>query len=50
MPPDRVYRQNIEQLEKVRREWELEHRAACEVSLPGGAPASRLQRGGTSTR
>ncbi|KAI5941644.1 Proline-serine-threonine phosphatase-interacting protein 1 [Manis javanica] len=28
---DRVYRQNIEQLEKVRREWELEHRAACEA-------------------
>ncbi|KAI5163843.1 proline-serine-threonine phosphatase-interacting protein 1 [Manis pentadactyla] len=28
---ERVYRQNIEQLEKVRREWELEHRAACEA-------------------
>ncbi|XP_064336750.1 proline-serine-threonine phosphatase-interacting protein 1 isoform X3 [Camelus dromedarius] len=28
---ERVYRQNIEQLEKVRGEWEQEHRATCEA-------------------
>ncbi|KAM6203184.1 proline-serine-threonine phosphatase-interacting protein 1 isoform 2-T2 [Rhynchocyon petersi] len=28
---DRVYRQNIEQLEKVRAEWEQEHRTTCEA-------------------
>ncbi|KAB0391658.1 hypothetical protein E2I00_017306, partial [Balaenoptera physalus] len=28
---ERVYRQNIEQLEKVRGEWEQEHRATCEL-------------------
>lgn len=33
--PERVYRQNIEQLEKVRGEWEQEHRTTCEVSDPG---------------
>lgn len=31
MLPERVYRQNIEQLEKVRGEWEQEHRTTCEV-------------------
>lgn len=35
MLPERVYRQNIEQLEKVRGEWEQEHRTTCEVSDPG---------------
>ena len=34
MLPERVYRQNIEQLEKVRGEWEQEHRTTCEVSDP----------------
>ncbi|XP_045304949.1 proline-serine-threonine phosphatase-interacting protein 1 isoform X1 [Leopardus geoffroyi] len=28
---ERVYRQNIEQLEKVRGEWEQEHRTTCEA-------------------
>uniref|UniRef100_A0A8C0T7X5 Proline-serine-threonine phosphatase interacting protein 1 n=1 Tax=Canis lupus familiaris TaxID=9615 RepID=A0A8C0T7X5_CANLF len=28
---ERVYRQNVEQLEKVRGEWEQEHRTACEA-------------------
>lgn len=28
---DRVYRQNIEQLEKARTEWEQEHRTTCEA-------------------
>ncbi|XP_006866623.1 PREDICTED: proline-serine-threonine phosphatase-interacting protein 1 [Chrysochloris asiatica] len=28
---DRVYRQNIEQLEKVQGEWEQEHRTTCEA-------------------
>ncbi|XP_006888435.1 PREDICTED: proline-serine-threonine phosphatase-interacting protein 1 [Elephantulus edwardii] len=28
---DRVYRQNVEQLEKVRAEWEQEHRTTCEA-------------------
>ncbi|KAJ1069931.1 hypothetical protein K5549_017379, partial [Capra hircus] len=28
---ERVYRQNIEQLERVRNEWEQEHRATCEA-------------------
>uniref|UniRef100_A0A8C0MNI2 F-BAR domain-containing protein n=1 Tax=Canis lupus familiaris TaxID=9615 RepID=A0A8C0MNI2_CANLF len=28
---ERVYRQNVEQLEKVRGEWEQEHRTACEL-------------------
>ncbi|XP_047652433.1 proline-serine-threonine phosphatase-interacting protein 1 isoform X2 [Phacochoerus africanus] len=31
MEAERVYRQNIEQLEKVRGEWEQEHRATCEA-------------------
>lgn len=31
---ERLYRQNIEQLEKVRSEWEQEHRTTCEVSAP----------------
>nr|XP_020743131.1 proline-serine-threonine phosphatase-interacting protein 1 isoform X1 [Odocoileus virginianus texanus] len=31
MEAERVYRQNIEQLEKVRSEWEQEHRATCEA-------------------
>lgn len=35
MLPERVYRQHIEQLEKVRAEWEQEHRTTCEVSDPG---------------
>lgn len=30
--PERVYKQNVEQLEKVRGEWEQEHRTTCEVS------------------
>lgn len=32
---ERVYRQNIEHLEKVRGEWEQEHQTTCEVSYPG---------------
>ncbi|XP_076984577.1 proline-serine-threonine phosphatase-interacting protein 1 [Tamandua tetradactyla] len=28
---ERVYRQNVEQLEKVRGEWEQEHRTTCEA-------------------
>lgn len=32
MEAERVYKQNIEQLEKVRGEWEQEHRTTCEVS------------------
>ncbi|XP_030893723.1 proline-serine-threonine phosphatase-interacting protein 1 isoform X4 [Leptonychotes weddellii] len=31
MEAERVYRQNIEQLEKVRGEWEQEHRTTCEA-------------------
>ncbi|XP_042638000.1 proline-serine-threonine phosphatase-interacting protein 1 [Orycteropus afer afer] len=31
MEADRVYKQNIEQLEKVRGEWEQEHRTTCEA-------------------
>ncbi|KAF4017920.1 hypothetical protein G4228_009568 [Cervus hanglu yarkandensis] len=31
MEAERVYRQNIEQLERVRSEWEQEHRATCEA-------------------
>ncbi|XP_021549659.1 proline-serine-threonine phosphatase-interacting protein 1 [Neomonachus schauinslandi] len=31
MEAERVYRQNIEQLEKVRGEWEQEHRTSCEA-------------------
>uniref|UniRef100_A0A8C0MI08 F-BAR domain-containing protein n=1 Tax=Canis lupus familiaris TaxID=9615 RepID=A0A8C0MI08_CANLF len=38
---ERVYRQNVEQLEKVRGEWEQEHRTACEVR-PRRVPASRV--------
>lgn len=37
---ERVYRQNIEQLEKARTEWEQEHRTTCEASGPGTQPAS----------
>nr|XP_035974548.1 proline-serine-threonine phosphatase-interacting protein 1 isoform X2 [Halichoerus grypus] len=31
MEAERVYKQNIEQLEKVRGEWEQEHRTTCEA-------------------
>ncbi|XP_036137440.1 proline-serine-threonine phosphatase-interacting protein 1 isoform X2 [Molossus molossus] len=31
MEAERVYRQNIEQLEKARGEWEQEHRTTCEA-------------------
>ncbi|XP_070631432.1 proline-serine-threonine phosphatase-interacting protein 1 isoform X3 [Bos indicus] len=31
MEAERTYRQNIEQLERVRSEWEQEHRATCEA-------------------
>lgn len=31
---ERVYKQNIEQLEKARTEWEQEHRTTCEASGP----------------
>ncbi|XP_053784632.1 proline-serine-threonine phosphatase-interacting protein 1 isoform X2 [Desmodus rotundus] len=31
MEAERMYRQNIEQLEKVRGEWEQEHRTTCEA-------------------
>lgn len=46
--PERVYRQNIEQLEKVRGEWEQEHRTTCEVrhSRRGGCFPS-YEMGGT---
>ena len=37
---ERVYRQSIAQLEKVRAEWEQEHRTTCEVSGPRGASFS----------
>lgn len=37
---ERVYRQIITQLEKVRAEWEQEHRTTCEVSGPRGASLS----------
>lgn len=32
--PERVYRQSVEQLEKVRGEWEQEHRTTCQVCEP----------------
>ena len=48
MLPERVYRQNIEQLEKVRGEWEQEHRATCEVRDTRGvepvSPATKWER------
>lgn len=37
MLPERLYRQNIEQLDKVRGDWEQEHRTTCEVSLTPSA-------------
>lgn len=36
---ERVYKQNIEQLERARTEWEQEHRTTCEVSGLGEQPA-----------
>uniref|UniRef100_F6QHK7 Proline-serine-threonine phosphatase-interacting protein 1 n=1 Tax=Macaca mulatta TaxID=9544 RepID=F6QHK7_MACMU len=38
---ERVYRQSITQLEKVRAEWEQEHRTTCEAS--GWGPLARVQ-------
>lgn len=50
MLPERVYRQNIEQLEKVRGEWEQEHRTTCEVSdLGHGACFPSCKMGKMST-
>ncbi|KAI4572943.1 hypothetical protein MJG53_012781 [Ovis ammon polii x Ovis aries] len=37
---ERVYRQNIEQLERVRNEWEQEHRATCEAGSGWSTPAA----------
>lgn len=34
---ERVYRQNIEQLERARTEWEQEHRTTCEASGPASS-------------
>uniref|UniRef100_A0A2I3GWG6 Proline-serine-threonine phosphatase-interacting protein 1 n=1 Tax=Nomascus leucogenys TaxID=61853 RepID=A0A2I3GWG6_NOMLE len=38
---ERVYRQSIAQLEKVRAEWEQEHRTTCEAG--GWGPLARVQ-------
>lgn len=42
--PERAYRQNIEQLEKVRGEWEQEHRATCEVRHSRRGGCSRAMK------